>query len=123
MLKIVGGQKISGTVEISGSKNASLPIIAASLLLKKVKLNNMPRIGDVFTFLEIIKSLGIKVKFEKDVLELDNSGITLDGINSDLIKKIRAGILIIPSILHYFGEINIPYPGGCNIGKRPIYEH
>jgi len=123
MLKIKGGQEISWEVQISWSKNASLPIIAASLLVGKVVLNNVPRIGDVFTFLEIIKSLNIQVEFVWNTLKIDSTKMNLDNPNDELIKKIRVGILLIPSILNKFGEVNIPYPGWCNIGKRPIDEH
>lgn len=123
MLKIKWWQQIGWTVEISWSKNASLPIIAASLLIGKVKLNNVPRIGDVFTFLEIIKSLNVQVEFEWNTLKLDSSQMNITNVNSDLIKKIRVGILLLPSILKNVWEVNIPYPGWCNIGKRPIDEH
>ncbi|MDD2565284.1 MAG: UDP-N-acetylglucosamine 1-carboxyvinyltransferase [Candidatus Gracilibacteria bacterium] len=123
MLKVAGGQKIKGSVQISGSKNASLPIIAASLLIKKVTLNNVPRIGDVLTFLDIIESLGVKVDFQGNTLKMDSSEMNLDKFNKELINKIRVGIFLLPPILQKFGEINIPFPGGCNIGKRPIDEH
>lgn len=123
MLKIKWWQQISWTVNISWSKNASLPIIAASLLLDNVTLKNIPRIGDVFTFLEIIKSLNVKVEFEWNTLKLDSSQMNLDNANSDLIKKIRVWILLLPAILKKVWEVNIPYPGWCNIGKRPIDEH
>ncbi|MCK9271987.1 UDP-N-acetylglucosamine 1-carboxyvinyltransferase [Candidatus Gracilibacteria bacterium] len=123
MLKIAGGQRLSGEVMISGSKNASLPIIAASLFMDKVTLNNVPRIGDVLTFLEIIKSLNVRVDFVGNTLKLDTTAISLDNFNIELIKKIRVGILLLPILLYKFGEVNIPYPGGCNIGKRPIDEH
>ncbi|MDD5376945.1 MAG: UDP-N-acetylglucosamine 1-carboxyvinyltransferase [Candidatus Gracilibacteria bacterium] len=123
MLKVTGGQRLSGTVEISGSKNASLPIIAASLLLEKVTLHNVPRIGDIFSLLEIIKSLGVVVDFTGNTLVMDMSRISLENMNRELMKKIRASILLLAPLLYRFGAVDIPFPGGCNIGKRPIDEH
>ncbi|MDD5197730.1 MAG: UDP-N-acetylglucosamine 1-carboxyvinyltransferase [Candidatus Gracilibacteria bacterium] len=123
MLKITGGQTLSGTVEISGSKNASLPIIAASLLLEKVTLHNVPRIGDIFSLLEIIQSLGVVVNFTGNTLTMDMSRISLENMNRELMKKIRASILLLAPLLYRFGSVDIPFPGGCNIGKRPINEH
>ncbi|HBB27520.1 TPA: UDP-N-acetylglucosamine 1-carboxyvinyltransferase, partial [Candidatus Gracilibacteria bacterium] len=123
MLKITGGQTLSGSVQISGSKNASLPIIAASLLLEKVTLHNVPRIGDIFSLLEIIKSLGVAVDFTGNTLTMDMSAITLQNMNRELTKKIRASILLLAPLLYRFGAVDIPFPGGCNIGKRPIDEH
>lgn len=123
MLKVNWWQELSWTVKISWSKNASLPIIAASLLVPKVKLNNVPRIGDVLTFLEIIKSLNVDVKFQWNILELDTTKMDIKNLDVEKIKKIRVWILLLPAILEKFGEVNIPYPGWCNIGKRPIDEH
>lgn len=123
MLKIAWWQKLSWEVVISGSKNASLPIIAASLFMDKVTLSNVPRIWDVLTFLEIIKSLNVKVDFVWNTLKLDTTEISLDNFNIELIKKIRVWILLLPILLYKFGEVNIPYPGWCNIWKRPIDEH
>lgn len=123
MLKIPWNQRLSWKVEISGSKNASLPTIAASLLLDEVTLQNVPRIGDVFTFLEIIESLNVQVDFTDNTLRMDMRQIRMDGINYELIKKMRASILLIAPLLHRFGAVEMPYPGGCNIGKRPIDEH
>lgn len=108
---------------MSGSKNASLPIIAASLLLEKVTLHNVPRIGDIFSLLEIIKSLGVVVDFNGNTLTMDMSQISLQNMNRELMKKIRASILLLSPLLYRFGKVDIPFPGGCNIGKRPIDEH
>lgn len=83
----------------------------------------MPRIGDVLTFLEIISSLGVKVDFTGNTLKMDTSELSLINLNRDLIKKIRVGIFLFPALLKRLGNLEIPYPGGCNIGKRPITEH
>lgn len=83
----------------------------------------MPRIGDVLTFLEIISSLGVKVDFTGNTLKMNTSELSLTNLNRDLIKKIRVGIFLFPALLKRLGNLEIPYPGGCNIGKRPITEH
>lgn len=123
MLSIQGPQQLEGSVKISGSKNAALPLIACGLFFETFTLHNVPRIGDVFTFLAILESLGVSVQFEGNTLTLDTRHISLAGLNRDLIKKIRVGIILFPPLLYRFGELNIPYPGGCYIGKRPITEH
>lgn len=123
MLSITWPQNLSGTVQISGSKNAALPLIACGLFFKEFTLHNVPRIGDVLTFLEIIKSLNIDVSFEWNTLTMNTQGMSLEHINTDLVKKIRVGIFLFPALLKRFWKLEIPYPGGCNIGKRPIDEH
>lgn len=123
MLKITGPQTTSWEVFISGSKNAALPLIACGLFFDHYTLHNVPEIGDVKTFLEIIKSLGVDVKFEKNTLTFDTTKMSMENLNRDLIKKIRVGIFLFPALLKRFGALSIPYPGGCNIGKRPITEH
>jgi UDP-N-acetylglucosamine 1-carboxyvinyltransferase len=123
MLRIQGPQTVSGAIQISGSKNAALPLIAASLYFEESTLTNVPRIGDVFTFLTIIESLGVKVHFEGNTLTMNTKDMSLDNLDRVLIKKIRVGIFLIPVLLERFGSIEIPYPGGCNIGKRPIDDH
>ncbi|MBW7954793.1 UDP-N-acetylglucosamine 1-carboxyvinyltransferase [Candidatus Gracilibacteria bacterium] len=124
MYKVKNSRNLSGEVKISGSKNAALPILASTLLLRgKVKLKNIPKIGDVLTFLEIIKTLGVTYSFDENILNLDTTNLDIKNLNSEMIKKIRASILLLSPILHYFGNIEIPFPGGCNIGKRPIDSH
>ena len=95
ILKLNGGQTLEGTVITSGSKNASLPIIAASLLLSEVTLHNVPRIGDVMNFLEIIKSLGSQVEFIGNTLVMKNEHLSLENLNADLMKKLRVSILLL----------------------------
>ncbi len=125
MLKINWGKKLSGEVEISGSKNATLPLLGASLLVHwKVTLKNVPKIGDVLTFLEIIEELGASVDFRENwVLNLDTSGLDINNLNLEKIKKIRASILLLSPILFFFKKITIPFPGGCSIWARPIDAH
>lgn len=123
MLSLHWPQDLSGIVEISGSKNAALPLIACGLFFEKFTLHNVPRIWDVFTFLSIIESLNVKVNFTNNTLTLDSSEMCLDNLNTELVKKIRVGIFLFPALLKRFRTLEIPFPGGCNIGKRPIDEH
>lgn len=75
MLKITGGQRLTGTVEISGSKNATLPLIGAALLFKKAILHNVPDISDVHTLLAIVRSAGVEVTFEDHTISIDTTGM------------------------------------------------
>ena len=111
-------------MKISGSKNAALPLIACGLFFEHFTLTNVPHIGDVLTFLSIIESLGITVDFCEDgTLTMDTRSMNINTLNREKIKKIRVGIFLFPALLKRFGGLEIPYPGGCNIGKRPIDEH
>ncbi len=123
MLKISWPQSLSWTVKISGSKNSALPLIAAGLFFDHFTLHNVPKIGDVLTFLSIIESLWVTVTWDGNTLFLDNSKMSIEHMDREKIKKIRVGILLFPALLARFGALEIPYPGGCNIGKRPIDEH
>ncbi len=124
MYKVNNSRNLSWEVEVSWSKNAVLPILASTLLLRwKVKLKNVPKIWDVLTFLEIIKTLWVKYEFEENTLNLDTTNLDIKNLNSEMIKKIRASILLLSPLLHYFWNIEIPFPGWCNIWKRPIDSH
>jgi len=123
MLKISWPQSLSGTVQISGSKNAALPLIACGLFFDHFTLHNVPKIGDVLTFISIIESLGAQIVWNGSSITLDNSRLSIDHLDRDKIRKIRVGIFLFPALLARFGALEIPYPGGCNIGKRPIDEH
>ena len=96
MFEVSRSQELSWEVVISGSKNAALPILAATLLVKwKLKLNNVPRIWDVLTFLDIIATLWGKYSFEWKTLNLDTSNLDISNLDADMIKKIRASILLL----------------------------
>ncbi len=123
MLSVTWPQSLSWRVKISWSKNAALPLIAACLFHETSRLENVPRIWDIFTFLDIIKSLGWKVSFEGNTLDIDTKGFTKETLDKGLVKKIRASILIFPALLARFGSLEIPHPGGCVIGKRPVGDH
>jgi UDP-N-acetylglucosamine 1-carboxyvinyltransferase len=124
MLTITGGAGLSGSVTISGSKNAAAPIIAGALLFESSTLHNVPRIGDVFNLIEIIKSFGVETQFIGNTLKMHwGSSVSNDTIDVERMKKIRISILLLPALLERFGQVKFPFPGGCNIGKRPIGEH
>jgi UDP-N-acetylglucosamine 1-carboxyvinyltransferase len=108
-------------VTISGSKNAAAPIIAGALLFESSTLHNIPRIGDVFNFLEIIKSFGVEIEFVENTLKMQwKSDANDQEIDCERMKKIRISILLLPALLQKFNRAEFPFPGGCNIGKRPI---
>jgi UDP-N-acetylglucosamine 1-carboxyvinyltransferase len=124
MLTITGGAQLSGSVTISGSKNAAAPIIAGALLFESSTLHNVPRIGDVFNLLEIIASFGVEIEFTGNTLQMKwKEGASDSHIDRERMKKIRISILLLPALLQKFGRAEFPFPGGCNIGKRPIGEH
>ncbi|MCP4523905.1 MAG: UDP-N-acetylglucosamine 1-carboxyvinyltransferase [Candidatus Gracilibacteria bacterium] len=124
MFKIRGGNELSGAVKISGSKNAALPILGAALLLNgKVTLNGMPKIGDVMTFLSIMEDVGVVYNFEGNTLYFDATNLKKDNLDIEKLKKIRASIFLLAPLLHFFGSISLPLPGGCVIGKRPVDDH
>lgn len=122
--KVRGGKKLKGEVQIQGSKNGCLPLISASLLTDEpVFIKNVPKILDILTLLEAIKSIGSKVKFvEDDTILIDNSNIKYN-INSEEAKKIRGSITLVGALLARFGKVVAPLPGGCHIGTRPINLH
>lgn len=124
MLVVKWQKELSGQVRVSWSKNAALPILWASLLIKwKVKLNRVPKIWDVNTFLDILSGIWVKYNWEGTSLNLDTSNITNENLNFEKIKKIRSSIFLLSPLLYHFWDIKIPFPGGCSIGKRPIDAH
>ena len=123
-LLIKGGTPLKGKVKISGSKNATLPILAATLLTEgKCVLENVPEIDDVFSLLNILKELGSKYEFKNNKLTIQTPKIKKKKIENDLIKQMRASILLLGPILAKKKEIKIDYPGGCVLGKRSVSAH
>lgn len=124
LTKVVGWNELSWSVQINGSKNASLPIIAACLLLKwKVRLNNVPDILDVHTFLWILESIWAKYTFVRWTLDIDTSDLSLKNLDEEKVKKVRVSLLLLAPLLHHFHKLDIPYPGWCSIWKRPVDSH
>ena len=123
-LEVFGANKLKGQINISGSKNASLPILAATLLSdKKVYLNNLPKVKDIETMINLLKSLGSITKFNKKNLIIDNYKQNKNFASYNLVKTMRAGILVLGPLLAKFGNAKVSLPGGCAIGTRPVDIH
>ena len=123
-LEVFGANKLKGQINISGSKNASLPILAATLLSsKKVNLKNLPKVKDIETMINLLQSLGSKIRFKKKKLIINNSTQNKNFASYSLVKTMRAGILVLGPLLAKFGNAKVSLPGGCAIGTRPIDIH
>jgi UDP-N-acetylglucosamine 1-carboxyvinyltransferase len=123
-LEVFGANTLKGQIKISGSKNASLPILAATLLSnKKVYLNNLPRVKDIETMTSLLQSLGSKVKFNQNKLVIDNTKQNKNFASYSLVKTMRAGILVLGPLLAKFNKAKVSLPGGCAIGTRPVNIH
>lgn len=121
---INGGKPLRGTVTASGSKNAALPIICATLLSEdQYRIKNVPDIADVRTLLSIMKFLGSEFTFEDNVLTIQTKTLKTREIPLHLVNSMRASILLIGPLLARVKKISIGYPGGCVLGKRPIDTH
>ena len=125
-LEVIGGKKISGTIVISGSKNATLPILASTILTnKKVIINNIPVVRDVETMAELLKTIGSNVKFDrkKKKIEIYNKKPLKTFAPYYLLKTMRAGVLVLGALLAKYRIAKVSLPGGCAIGSRPIDLH
>ena len=123
-LEIVGGKKLSGSVKISGAKNAALPIIAATILSdKEVTLTNLPNVVDIRTLLKLLTMLGGEVEHNETVAHINNGSITSTKAVYEIVSQMRASILVLGPLLARFGECEVSLPGGCAIGQRPIDLH
>ena len=124
-LFIKGKKEISGNISISGSKNATLPILAASLLANEVKLSNVPFVKDIFTMIELLKFIGINVKIKKNnkTIELINKKNIKTLAPYKLVKTMRAGVLVLGPLLTKYKKAKVSLPGGCAIGTRPVDLH
>ena len=121
---IHGGKKLKGEVKISGSKNAALPIIAATVLIKgRTTLYNVPNIQDVQTMFEIIKDIGGKVTKKNNKVIIDTSKVHTYEIPEELMRKMRSSVILAGAIIGKYHKANFSYPGGCDIGARPIDLH
>ena len=125
-LLIKGKRELSGTISISGSKNASLPILAACILSSSVKLSNVPFVKDIFTMLDLLKYIGMKItiKKKKGSIELKNKINNQNNLAPyKLVKTMRAGVLVLGSLLTKYKKAKVSLPGGCAIGTRPVDLH
>lgn len=123
-IKVIGGGELKGEIKIQGSKNAALPIIAATILNQGVTiLKNCPRILDVFHMISVLNELGCVAKWEENTLIVDTTEITSTRVSEGSVQKMRSSILFLGALLGRNHEVSIAYPGGCSIGKRPIDYH
>ena len=125
-LQIRGGKKLSGTVEIDGAKNAALPLIASTILSKKkVTISNLPQVSDVKTMIKLLENLGAKTSIDEDKKRatIDTSTINHTIAQYEIVRVMRASILVLGPLLARFGYCEVSLPGGCAIGQRPIDLH
>jgi UDP-N-acetylglucosamine 1-carboxyvinyltransferase len=125
-LIIVGGKKLNGSINISGSKNATLPILAASILSQnKVTITNIPLVKDVETMINLLSLLGSKIKLVKKrkKIEILNANELNTFVSYNLVKTMRAGILVLGPLLARYNKATVSLPGGCAIGSRPVNLH
>ena len=124
-LLIRGGVPLSGEVRISGAKNAALPIMCAALLsAEPLRLANVPHLRDVTTLLNLLGGMGVAVSLDEKLgLELDASCVHTPLAPYDLVKTMRASILVLGPLLSRCGEATVSLPGGCAIGTRPVDQH
>lgn len=121
---VQGGNRLTGSIKISGAKNSALKLMAATILTRgKTVLLNVPRIADVFTMVEVLERLGALVEFEADVLSIDTSGEISTEAPYDLVRRMRASINVLGPLLARTGHARVAMPGGCNIGTRTIDIH
>jgi UDP-N-acetylglucosamine 1-carboxyvinyltransferase len=123
-LQIKGVKSLNGIIKISGAKNASLPLIAMTILAKNsVDIKNLPDVADIKTLLKLLSNLGAKCDFFDDKVAVDTSSLNQTKATYDIVKTMRASILVLGPILARFGHCEVSLPGGCAIGQRPIDLH
>ena len=119
-----GGQRLEGEIPISGSKNSALPILAATLLGQGDQhLTNVPALGDVETMVRLLRHLGVRLTYEAGGLTVNASTLTGHDAPEEMVKTMRASVLVLGPLLSRLGEARVPLPGGCAIGARPIQLH
>ncbi|MBT5331684.1 MAG: UDP-N-acetylglucosamine 1-carboxyvinyltransferase, partial [Porticoccaceae bacterium] len=124
-LIVTGGKALSGEIKISGAKNSALPILAATLLTaEKTKISNLPHLHDITTMIELLGCMGVQSSIDERMnVEIDNSQINSYCAPYDLVKTMRASVLVLGPLLARFGEAEVSFPGGCAIGSRPVDQH
>ena len=121
---INGGEKLCGTIEIQSAKNTVLPLLAASILTDEpVKIRGVPAINDVESMLHILIEVGCKIQRKKDYTLIDSSNAVSHEIPTRLTKELRSSVFMLGPLLSRFHRAKISYPGGCDIGLRPIDLH
>ena len=123
-LKILGGLPLVGEVQAAGAKNAALPILCASLLTADpLELSNVPQLQDIATTIRLLKLLGVKTERDEERLTLQADSLVSTEAPYELVKTMRASILVLGPLLARFGEARVSLPGGCAIGQRPVDQH
>jgi UDP-N-acetylglucosamine 1-carboxyvinyltransferase len=123
-LEIEGGEKLSGELQVSGSKNSALPLIASTIISKNsVSINNIPDVVDIRTLVKLIEMLGGETNFDSNRLEINTSKVTKTKATYDIVRTMRASILVLAPLLARFGHCEVSLPGGCAIGSRPVDLH
>ncbi|AWV87288.1 UDP-N-acetylglucosamine 1-carboxyvinyltransferase [Acinetobacter radioresistens] len=121
---INGGIKLQGEVRISGAKNAALPLLAATILAETpITLTNVPNLKDVNTLVELIAGLGISISYSGDTVKADTSTLNNQFAPYELVKTMRASILVLGPLVARYGSAQVSLPGGCAIGSRPVDQH
>lgn len=122
-LVIEGNKPLSGKIPISGAKNAALPIMAATILsTSSCRLTNVPQLNDIYTMCKLLRNLGLEVSFDENTVEVSQS-LSSNSAPYELVKKMRASVLVLGPLLGRLGEAEVSLPGGCAIGSRPIDLH
>lgn len=122
--QITGGVPLQGEITISGSKNAALPMIAASVLISgETILQNVPRLRDTELMLRILEFLGAKTTFQNGTVSIDTKHLESRPIPAELVSRLRGSIVLLGPLLARFGIVEMSYPGGCVLGKRPVEAH
>ncbi|SNT03849.1 UDP-N-acetylglucosamine 1-carboxyvinyltransferase [Noviherbaspirillum humi] len=123
-LLITGGNRLSGEIPIAGAKNAALPILCAGLLTSDtVALSNVPHLQDVATMLKLLGQMGLAIERNGDAITLDGAAVDKLEAPYEMVKTMRAAILVLGPLVARFGEARVSLPGGCAIGSRPVDQH
>jgi UDP-N-acetylglucosamine 1-carboxyvinyltransferase len=121
---IQGGNSLEGIIDIGGSKNAALPIMASTVICgREYLLDNIPDIEDVRDMIEILRAMGCTAQYDNGVALIDTRGLNTHQVPEKFVKKIRSSIILMGAVLQRTGKVEIAYPGGCEIGLRPIDLH
>ena len=123
-LQIIGQNKLSGSVKISGAKNAALPLLGATILSKNIlTISNLPNVVDINTFLKLLNMLGSSYTLQDTKVTIDSTSINKTKATYEIVKTMRASILVLGPLLARFGHCEVSLPGGCAIGQRPVDLH
>lgn len=123
-LKVIGKNKLQGSVKINGAKNAALPLLASTIISNnKITIDNLPNVADINTLLNLLEMLGSNYSKSDDSLTIDSTSIVRTKATYDIVKTMRASILVLGPLLARFGHCEVSLPGGCAIGQRPVDLH